>query len=100
GCGLGDDALRMAELVGPNGLVVGVDTSARMIEEALGCAVADRIYNLRQTAKRAEDAGRLLPAVADEWVLEAQTLSRSGGFVCTLTAHTVVGIKPADSMKP
>ncbi|HAA05269.1 MAG TPA: class I SAM-dependent methyltransferase [Syntrophobacteraceae bacterium] len=220
GCGLGDDALRMAELVGPNGLVVGVDTSARMIEEALGCSLADvrirfaqadarnlpfkegsfarcrvdrtlqhikdpqrviremvrvlrpgglllaydndwgtfsvtgnteentriietlwedsftnrwigrylkhyfleaglqnvviepsvsmvtdfeladRIYNLRQTAKRAEDAGRLLPAAADEWVLEAQTLSRSGGFVCTLTAHTVVGIKPADSMKP
>ena len=35
GCGLGDDALRMAERVGPDGLVVGVDASARMIEEAV-----------------------------------------------------------------
>lgn len=34
GCGLGDDALRMAELVGPDGKVTGVDSSVRMVETA------------------------------------------------------------------
>ena len=34
GCGLGDDAIRIAELVAPGGSVVGVDASARMIELA------------------------------------------------------------------
>ena len=34
GCGIGDDALRMAELVAPGGRVVGIDASARMIGEA------------------------------------------------------------------
>jgi ubiquinone/menaquinone biosynthesis C-methylase UbiE len=34
GCGTGDDARAMAELVGPNGRVVGVDNSQAMITEA------------------------------------------------------------------
>jgi SAM-dependent methyltransferase len=34
GCGAGDDARAMARLVGPTGLVVGLDSSARMIEAA------------------------------------------------------------------
>jgi SAM-dependent methyltransferase len=34
GCGTGDDARAMAALVGPGGWVVGVDTSATMVEEA------------------------------------------------------------------
>ena len=34
GCGIGDDAFRMAPLVGAGGSVVGVDASLRMIEEA------------------------------------------------------------------
>lgn len=213
GCGLGDDALRMATEVGPNGVVVGVDTSARMIAEAVGrvstnirvifakadarnlpfkdesfarCRVdrtlqhiegpqqaihemvrvlkpgglllafdndwgtfsvsggnsectkiietmweesftnkwigrylkqyfleaglqnveiepsvsvitdielADRIYNLRQTVKRAVEAGCLFPSIADEWVSALQALSFSGGFLCSLTAYTVVGMK-------
>ncbi len=215
GCGLGDDAFRMATIVGPNGVVVGVDASVRLIEEAVvripanirvefaqadardlpfidesfaRCRVdrtlqhiegpqqairemvrilkpgglllaydndwgtfsvsgsdeestkiietlweesftnkwigrylkqyfleaglqnveiepsvsvltdfelADRVYNLRQTVKRAVEAGRLFPAVADEWVSELQALSLSGSFLCTLTAYTVVGMKPA-----
>ena len=57
-------------------------------------ALADRIYNLRQTVERAVAAGRLMPSVAHEWVLDAQALSQSGGFLCTLTAYTVVGVKP------
>ena len=214
GCGLGDDAFRMAAKVGPNGVVVGVDTSARMLEEAVGrtpanahvkfaqadarnlpfkdesfarCRIdrtlqhiegpqqaigemvrvlkpggllfaydndwgtfsvssrdeestkiietlweesftnswigrylrryfleaglqnvamepsvsvltdfelADRVYNLRQTVKRAVEAGYLFPAAAEDWLSELQTMSHSGGFLCTLTAYTVVGMKP------
>jgi ubiquinone/menaquinone biosynthesis C-methylase UbiE len=34
GCGLGDDVYRMAEWVKPHGLVVGLDSSAKLIEKA------------------------------------------------------------------
>ncbi|MBV8915958.1 MAG: methyltransferase domain-containing protein [Acetobacteraceae bacterium] len=34
GCGLGDDARRLAEIVGPGGRVVGVDLSAELLGEA------------------------------------------------------------------
>jgi ubiquinone/menaquinone biosynthesis C-methylase UbiE len=34
GCGLGDDVFRMAELIIPSGLVVGLDSSAKLIEKA------------------------------------------------------------------
>ena len=34
GCGLGDDTVRMAQFVRPGGRVVGIDSSARMIEKA------------------------------------------------------------------
>lgn len=55
--------------------------------------LADRVYNLRQTVKRASEAGRITQAVADEWVSGMPNLSQSGGFLCTLTAYTVVGTK-------
>lgn len=35
GCGTGDDVHYLAEIVGPGGLAVGVDSSSRMIQEAL-----------------------------------------------------------------
>ena len=34
GCGLGDDVFRMAELILPDGLVVGVDSSAKLVSKA------------------------------------------------------------------
>jgi ubiquinone/menaquinone biosynthesis C-methylase UbiE len=34
GCGLGDDVFRMAELIVPSGFVVGVDSSAKLIDKA------------------------------------------------------------------
>jgi len=34
GCGLGDDAFRMAELVRPDGFVVGMDSSAKLVSKA------------------------------------------------------------------
>ena len=214
GCGIGDDAFRMASRVGPNGLVVGVDASSRMIEEATsrtpaGMRIAfaradarnlpftegsfsrcridrtlqhienpqlairemsrvlkpgglllaydndwgtfslnggneaatkivetaweesftnrwigrylkryfleaglknveiepsvsvltdfeltDRVYNLRQTVKRAVEAGRLLPEIADQWISDLKILSHSGEFLCTLTAFMAVGMRP------
>jgi ubiquinone/menaquinone biosynthesis C-methylase UbiE len=57
--------------------------------------IADRIYNLRQTLARVVAAGDLDPAVADDWLSDVQAQGRSGGFLCTLTAYTVVGTKPA-----
>ena len=55
--------------------------------------LADRVYNLRQTVNRAVGAGRIISEVADKWVSELQAQSQSGGFLCTLTAYTVVGTK-------
>ena len=34
GCGLGDDAFRIAELIVPGGLVVGIDSSAKLVSKA------------------------------------------------------------------
>lgn len=34
GCGAGDDVLKLSHLVGPDGMVIGVDISAPMVEEA------------------------------------------------------------------
>jgi ubiquinone/menaquinone biosynthesis C-methylase UbiE len=56
--------------------------------------LADQVYNLRQTAKRAAEAGRIAPADADRWLSEARAQSRTGAFLCTLTAFTVTGKKP------
>lgn len=39
GCGTGDDALALADAVGPEGAVVGVDNSTAMVEEARDRAV-------------------------------------------------------------
>lgn len=50
GCGLGDDARRLADLVGADGEVVGVDVSTAMIEQA----------------QRADDRVRWTPADAHE----------------------------------
>lgn len=49
---------------------------------------------LSQTVKRAVASERLTPTIAEQWLLDAQALSQSGGFLCTLTAYTVVGVKP------
>ena len=46
-CGLGDDALRMAALVNPGGMVTAVDASVRMIELAWGICLARLFLILR-----------------------------------------------------
>ena len=55
GCGIGDDAFRMASRVGPGGVVIGVDASSRMLEEAIGRTPA----NVRVAFARAD--ARSLP---------------------------------------
>jgi ubiquinone/menaquinone biosynthesis C-methylase UbiE len=57
--------------------------------------LADRVYNLRQTVKRAVASGYLLAPDADQWVSEMHSLSHSGRFFCSLTAFTAVGVKSA-----
>jgi SAM-dependent methyltransferase len=46
GCGLGDTTLRLAELVGPEGRVEGVDVAERMIETATAEAGRARVANV------------------------------------------------------
>jgi len=43
GCGTGDDVLAMAELVGPNGKVIGIDNSKTLIEEANGRSKLEQV---------------------------------------------------------
>jgi ubiquinone/menaquinone biosynthesis C-methylase UbiE len=50
GCGLGEDALAMAELAGPACRVTGIDTSRAMIEQARGKAAACRAHVTFQQA--------------------------------------------------
>ena len=57
--------------------------------------LADRVYNLRLTARRAVAEDRVAPARAEKWLADMQDQSRTGCFLCTLTAFTAVGTKPA-----
>ncbi len=56
--------------------------------------LADQVYNLRQTASRLVKTGELPCETAGRWVADLQEQSRSGCFLCCLTAFTVVGRKP------
>jgi len=56
-------------------------------------AMADQLYNLRQTVRRAIDAGRISEAEGAAWLAELQTRSDAGSFTVSLTAYTVVGRK-------
>ena len=47
GCGFGDTALQLAELVGPEGSVLGVDVAPRFIEAARGEAAHAGVANTR-----------------------------------------------------
>jgi SAM-dependent methyltransferase len=47
GCGFGDTSQQLARLVGPNGLVTGVDGAPRFIESATREAAASKLENLR-----------------------------------------------------
>jgi len=47
GCGFGDSSLRLGELVGPDGSVLGVDVAPRFIEAARADAATARATNVR-----------------------------------------------------
>jgi class 3 adenylate cyclase/SAM-dependent methyltransferase len=55
GCGAGDDAIELAELVGPDGSVIGVDKSEGMIAEALGRAAQLGVGNVEFRVGDAEN---------------------------------------------
>jgi ubiquinone/menaquinone biosynthesis C-methylase UbiE len=50
GCGTGDDVRAIAEIVGPNGKVVGVDSSAAMVAEARKRGVPKNVDFVRASA--------------------------------------------------
>ncbi|CRI66644.1 Methyltransferase type 11 [Thiocapsa sp. KS1] len=56
-------------------------------------ALADRVYNLSETLARAIRDGAVSPTTAEAWRVEQALLSRTGGFLCSLTAYTVVGTR-------
>ncbi len=56
---------------------------------------ADKVYNLRQTVRRAVAAGDISADQGSAWVNELRTRARSGSFAAALTAYTVVGRKPS-----
>jgi ubiquinone/menaquinone biosynthesis C-methylase UbiE len=56
GCGFGETTLQMAELVGPQGSVLGTDSSVRFIEDARREAAAAGVTNVRFEAADAQTA--------------------------------------------
>ncbi|USZ67756.1 methyltransferase domain-containing protein [Halorussus salilacus] len=65
GCGTGDDALALADEVGPGGSVVGVDNSAAMVEEARERASASTAAAVDADAGRESEAATVSFRVAD-----------------------------------
>ncbi len=53
--------------------------------------LADRLYNLRETARRAAERGLIEAAAGREWVADLLARSARGRFACSLTAYTAVG---------
>ena len=72
GCGAGDVSFLVAELVGPEGRVVGVDRSADALTTARGRADA---LGLRQVAFLESDVGTVAPAGPFDAVVGRQLLS-------------------------
>ncbi|MEW5736214.1 MAG: methyltransferase domain-containing protein [Thermodesulfobacteriota bacterium] len=57
--------------------------------------VADRVYNLRETVRRAVKQGLASRDDGEAWLTELEEESRQGRFFSSLTAYTVTGKKPA-----
>lgn len=55
---------------------------------------ADRVYNLRETARRAVAEGVISPAQGHSWIRDLVDRTKKGSFMAALTAYTVVGRKP------
>lgn len=93
GCGLGDDARQLAEIVGPDGAVMGLDNSEAMVEQAQentadapGVAVrVGDIHDIDAPADRfdASRADRVLQHLEspDAAVAELARVTRPGGRV-------------------
>lgn len=56
---------------------------------------ADRMYNLRETARRAVSSGLVSRTDASRWIGELMERTAEGTFAAALTAYTVIGRKPA-----
>jgi ubiquinone/menaquinone biosynthesis C-methylase UbiE len=83
---IGRDLPRMLLAAGFH--AVQVEPSVSLIREV---ELADRVYGLSDTLDRAVRDGALSAAAAAAWRAEQASLSRTGGFLCSLTAYTVVG---------
>lgn len=58
-----------------------------------GFELADGIYNLRETARRAADRGLIETGEDRRWIASLIAQSARGEFACSLTAYTVVGAR-------
>ncbi len=54
---------------------------------------ADKVYNLRETVRRAAANGVVRAAEGSRWIEELIDRTRKGSFLAVLTAYTVVGEK-------
>ncbi|HEY5952888.1 MAG TPA: methyltransferase domain-containing protein, partial [Terrimicrobiaceae bacterium] len=56
---------------------------------------ADKVYNLRQTVRRAVVAGQISESQGLAWLTDLRARTQTGTFAVALTAYTVVGRKPS-----
>ena len=56
--------------------------------------IADKVYNLRQTLRRAVGNNMISEEEGAAWISELVELTKGGGFTCALTAYIAVGRKP------
>lgn len=90
GCGAGDVAFLVAELVGPGGAVVGVDRSVDVLATARGRAAA---LGLRQVSFVAGDVGTVVPGGAFDAVVGRLVLMYAADPVAVLR-HLVGLVRP------
>jgi ubiquinone/menaquinone biosynthesis C-methylase UbiE len=56
---------------------------------------ADKVYNLRETVRRAAVAGQISESQGLAWLIDLQARTQTGTFAVALTAYTAVGRKPS-----
>lgn len=92
GCGPGAVLLELARIVGPEGLVVGVDQDPEARETAAAWAAEEGLDNIEIREGLATDSG--LPTGAWDAVMMRHVLIHNGPRVAAVLAHVLELLKP------